>query len=120
MTPDMKVFPTINSLNWLAKLFSKISSWSFLSKEIFSFAKRFRKSKNFIPLVSVPSTYSKVYENELIKNGFKIVIYANQLLRAAYPAMQNTAQTILKNSRAFELEKKIVTINKIINLIKND
>jgi len=89
-------------------------------KEIFSFAKRFRKSKNFIPLVSVPSTYSKVYENELIKNGFKIVIYANQLLRAAYPAMQNTAQTILKNSRAFELEKKIVPINKIINLIKND
>jgi phosphoenolpyruvate mutase len=88
--------------------------------EIFSFAKEFRKSKNFIPLVSVPSTYSKVYEEELIKNGFKLVIYANQLLRAAYPAMQNTAKTILKNERAFEADKKIIPIKEIINLIKND
>ncbi len=88
--------------------------------EIFSFAKEFRKSKNFIPLVSVPSTYSKVYEKDLIKNGFKLVIYANQLLRAAYPAMQNAAKTILENSRAFEIDKKIIPIKEIINLIKND
>ncbi len=86
--------------------------------EIFSFAKEFRKSKSFIPLVSVPSTYSKVYEKDLIKNGFKLVIYANQLLRAAYPAMQSTAQTILKNKRAFEADKKIIPIKEIINLIK--
>ena len=88
--------------------------------EIFSFAKEFRKSKNFIPLVSVPSTYSKVYEDELIKHGFKLVIYANQLLRAAYPAMQYTARKILEKSRAFEVEKKIIPIKEIINLIKND
>jgi len=88
--------------------------------EIFSFAKEFKKSKNFKPLVSVPSTYSKVYEKDLIKNGFKLVIYANQLLRAAYPAMQNTARTILKNKRAFEADKKIIPIKEIINLIKND
>ncbi len=89
-------------------------------KEIFSFAKEFKKSKNFIPLVSVPSTYSKVYEKDLIKNGFKLVIYANQLLRAAYPAMQNAAQRILENERAFESEKNIIPIKEIINLIKND
>jgi phosphoenolpyruvate phosphomutase len=88
--------------------------------EIFSFAKEFKKSKNFIPLVSVPSTYSKVYEKDLIKNGFKLVIYANQLLRAAYPAMQNTAEIILKKSRAFEADRKIIPIKEIINLIKND
>ena len=88
--------------------------------EIFSFAKEFKKSKNFIPLVSVPSTYSKVYEKDLIKNGFKLVIYANQLLRAAYPAMQFTAKKILENGRAFEVEKKIIPIKEIINLIKND
>ena len=86
--------------------------------EIFSFAKKFRKSKNFVPLVSVPSTYSKVYEKDLIKNGFKIVIYANHLLRAAYPAMQFAAKKILENSRSFEIEKKIIPINKIINLVK--
>ena len=80
--------------------------------KFFSFAREFRKSKNFIPLVSVPSTYSKVYEKDLIKNGFKLVIYANQLLRAAYPAMQNTAETILKKQRAFEADKKIISIKK--------
>jgi len=90
------------------------------TSEIFSFAKEFKKNKHFIPLVSVPSTYSKVYEKDLIKNGFKLVIYANQLLRAAYPAMKNTALTILKNGRAFEADKKIISIKKIINLIKND
>ncbi len=110
-----------------ANLYSKAGADAILihSKEktpnqIFSFAKEFKKSKNFIPLVSVPSTYSKVHEKELIKNGFKIVIYANQLLRAAYPAMEYTAKKILENERAFEIEKKIIPIKKIINLIKND
>jgi phosphoenolpyruvate phosphomutase / 2-hydroxyethylphosphonate cytidylyltransferase len=88
--------------------------------EIFAFAKAFSKNKNFIPLVAVPSTYSKVYEKDLIKNGFKLVIYANQLLRAAYPAMLNAAEMILEKSRAFEIDKKIIPIKKIINLIKND
>tara|TARA_B110001452_G_scaffold130442_1_gene108354 strand:- start:164 stop:1468 length:1305 start_codon:yes stop_codon:yes gene_type:complete len=97
-----------------------IHSKEITPKEIFSFAKKFKKSKFFIPLVSVPSTYSKVYEKDLTKNGFKLVIYANQLLRAAYPAMQNTAKTILKNSRAFEADKKIIPIKEIISLIKND
>ena len=49
-----------------------------------------------------------------------MVIYANQLLRAAYPYMLKTAQVILKNSRAFEADKKIIPIKQIINLIKND
>ena len=97
-----------------------IHSKEITPKEIFSFAKKFKQSKYFIPLVSVPSTYSKVYEKDLIKNGFKLVIYANQLLRAAYPAMQNTAKTILRNSRAFEADKKIIPIKEIISLIKND
>ncbi len=88
--------------------------------EIFSFSKKFRKNKYSKPLVAVPSTYSKVYEKDLIKNGFKLVIYANQLLRAAYPAMQLAAKKILENGRSFEIEKKIIPIKEIINLIKND
>ena len=86
--------------------------------EIFKFAKVFRKSNFFKPLVAVPSTYSKVTEKELIKNGFKVVIYANHLLRAAYPSMTSTATSILKNSRSYEIEKKIIPINEIISLIK--
>ena len=69
-------------------------------------------------MVAVPSTYSKTYEKDLIKYGFKIVIYANQLLRAAYPAMLSSAQSILYNKRAFEIEKKISPIKEILNLIK--
>ena len=90
------------------------------TKEIFSFARKFKKSKYFIPMVCVPSTYSKVSEKDLIKNGFKIVIYANHLLRAAYPAMEAVAKSILKNKRSYEIEKKIISVNEIINLIKND
>ena len=87
-------------------------------KEIFSFSKIFKKNKFYKPLVSVPSTYSKTTESMLIKNGFKIVIYANHMLRAAYPAMQNAAKSILKNQRSFELESKISSVKEVINLIK--
>ena len=55
----------------------------------------------------------------LIKNGFKIVIYANQMLRSTYPAMKNVAKIILKNERSFELENKISSVNELINLIKS-
>ena len=66
----------------------------------------------------MPSTYSKTTEKMLVDNGFKIVIYANQMLRAAYPAMQNAAVSILKNQRSFELEKKISSVKEVINLIR--
>ena len=87
-------------------------------KEIFSFSKIFRNTKWNKPLVSVPSTYSKTTEKELLKNGFRIVIYANHMLRAAYPAMQSAVKNILKNKRSYNLENKISSVSEIINLIK--
>ena len=75
-------------------------------KEIFRFAKEFRKSKFFKPLIAVPSSYSKTREKELIKNGFSVVIYANQLLRATYPALLKTAKSILMNERSYDTEKR--------------
>ena len=87
-------------------------------KEIFQFANFFKKSKFYKPMIAIPSTYSKTYEEELIKNGFSIVIYANHLLRASYKAMYATAKKILINHRAFEVEKNITPINEIISLIK--
>ena len=86
--------------------------------EIFSFSKKFLKNKNYVPLIAVPSTYSKTTESQLIKNGFKIVIYANHFLRAIYPAIESTAKSILINQRSSEVEKKISTVNTVINLIK--
>jgi phosphoenolpyruvate phosphomutase len=87
-------------------------------KEIFQFAKLFKKSKFYKPMIAIPSTYSKTYEKELKKHDFKIVIYANHLLRASYKAMHETAKKILINQRAFEVEKNITSINEIISLIK--
>jgi len=86
-------------------------------KEIFTFSKYFKKSKYYKPLVAVPSTYSRVTEKQLILNGFKIVIYANHLLRAAYPAMQDAALKILKKARSAEIENKIISIKDILNII---
>ena len=87
-------------------------------KQIFAFAKKFIKSKYFKPMVAVPSSYSKTYEKDLIKHGFRIVIYANHMMRASYPAMTNVARSILINKRSFNSEKKISPIKEIINLIK--
>ncbi len=87
-------------------------------KSIFKFAKLFNKSKYRKPLVAVPSTYSKTLEKDLIKNGFKVVIYANQLLRSSYKAMYDTAKTILKKERSFETEKNISPIKEVLELIR--
>ena len=87
-------------------------------KEIFLFSKKFKKSKFYRPIIAVPSTYSKTYEKLLIKNGIKIVIYANHLLRASYPSMLNTAKSILTNKRSYNIEKKLTSIGNILDLIK--
>jgi phosphoenolpyruvate phosphomutase len=86
-------------------------------KEIFQFANLFIKSKFYKPMIAVPSTYSKTYERELIKHKFKIVIYANHLLRASYKAMHDTAYQILFNKRSFESERNITSIKDILKLI---
>ena len=86
--------------------------------EIFNFSKIFSKNKYSKPIIAVPSTYSKTHEKDLIKNGIKIIIYANQMMRSSYPAMLNTAKSILKYQRSYEIEKKIVSVKNMIELIK--
>ena len=77
----------------------------------------YNKFKNRKPLVVVPSSYSQVTEDKLAKEGANIVIYANHLLRSVYPNMVNTAESILKNKRAYQIEKKLLSIKKILELI---
>ena len=86
-------------------------------KEVIAFSKVFRKSYKKIPLVSVPSSYNQISEKTLYENGFNIVIYANHMLRASYPAMQNVAKTILEKNRSKEADKKLLSIKEILNLI---
>ncbi len=87
-------------------------------KEIIRFSKLFEKNKFYKPLVSVPSTYSKTYEKDLVKNGFRIIIYANHLIRASYKSMSETALKILKNKRSHETENDISKISEVLTLIK--
>ncbi len=86
-------------------------------KEIFEFSRKFKKLFPNVPLVSVPSSYNKVKENQLINEGFNVVIYANHMLRAAYPAMEKVALEILKYKRSYESDKNLLSIKKILNLI---
>lgn len=85
--------------------------------EIFEFADSFRKEFVDVPLVSVPTSYNHVYEDELEAHGFNIVIYANHLMRASYPAMKSVANQILKNGRSLEADDQIISIKEILKLI---
>lgn len=85
--------------------------------EIFEFCDMFRKGNRETPIVVVPTTYSDIYESELKQHGINIVIYANQLTRSAFPAMEHTAKTILANHRAKEVEEQLIPFKKIITLI---
>jgi phosphoenolpyruvate phosphomutase len=90
-------------------------------KEIIDFCNQFNKFKRRVPLVVVPSTYSHMKELDLKDLGIDVIIYANHLLRAAYPAMTEAAKSILINSRAKEVSEKLcMPIKDIINLIPED
>ena len=88
-----------------------------LPDEVFCFSRLFREIFPLIPLICVPTSYNQIYEKELLENGFNVVIYANQLLRSAYPAMYKTAFSILENERAFEADRDLMSIKEILNLI---
>jgi phosphoenolpyruvate phosphomutase / 2-hydroxyethylphosphonate cytidylyltransferase len=90
-------------------------------KEIIEFCKKYKNLDIKVPLVVVPSTYSHMTESELQDLGISVVIYANHLLRSAYPVMTNVAESILKNRRSKEASKKYcMSIKDIITLIPDD
>ncbi len=88
--------------------------------EIFEFVEKFRKKDKKTPIVVVPTSFNTVYEEEFKKRGVNIVIYANQLIRAGFPAMQDVAKSILTNHRAKEVDDKCISIKEIITLIPED
>lgn len=85
--------------------------------EILEFCDLFRSENKETPLVVVPSSFNSVTEDELIAHGVNIVIYANQLTRSAFPAMEQTAKDILKYHRAQEVDARLMPIKQIISLI---
>lgn len=85
--------------------------------EIFEFCDRYAKLPNRKTLVAVPSSYNAVTEDELAARGVNVVIYANHLLRSAYPAMVNTAKSILTHQRSAECDAQLLPIKDILELI---
>ena len=85
--------------------------------EIFAFCAEYAKFPYKVPLVAVPTSYNHVTEKELQAAGVNIVIYANHLIRSAYPAMQKTARLILEHERSLECDPHLMPINEILTLI---
>jgi len=87
------------------------------AEEVFEFCQRYRELPHRRPLVAVPSSYNHITEQELAAQGVSIVIYANHLLRAAYPAMVRTAESILRHERSAEVDSELLPIKDILELI---
>lgn len=86
--------------------------------EILEFCDLFRQQNKNTPIVVVPSSFNSITEAELAEHGVNIVIYANQLTRSAFPAMEQTAKDILKYHRAQEVDSRLMPIKDIISLIE--
>lgn len=88
--------------------------------EIFEFVSKFREKNTTTPIVVVPTSFNTVTEQEFKDRGVNVVIYANQLTRTGFPAMQDAARTILENHRAKECDDKCMSIKEIITLIPEE
>lgn len=88
--------------------------------EIFEFVEKFRQKQKTIPVVVVPTSFNTVTEEEFKARGVNVVIYANQLTRTGFPAMQNAARLILENHRAKECDDICMSIKDIITLIPEE
>ena len=88
--------------------------------EIFEFVEKFREKNQATPIVVVPTSFNAVTEQEFKQRGVNVVIYANQLTRSGFPAMQKTATTILENHRAKEADDMCMSIKEIITLIPEE
>jgi phosphoenolpyruvate phosphomutase len=85
--------------------------------EIFEFVEKFRAKDKYTPIVVVPTSFNSVTTDEFAKVGINVVIYANHMLRAAYPGMMKVAKSILKHKRSLEAEPDCMPIKEILELI---
>jgi len=86
-------------------------------KEIIDFMKKFRDKDKITPVVVVPSSFNSVTIEEFEKMGVNVVITANHMLRAAYPAMLKVAKSVLENGRSLEAEPDCMSIKEILEFI---
>ena len=85
--------------------------------EIIEFCEKYAKLERRVPLIVVPTSYNFMKEEQLVELGVSVIIYANHLIRSAYPAMVNTAKSILENERSKEASENCMPIKEILTLI---
>lgn len=85
--------------------------------EVLEFCRGFRATNPDTPIIVVPTSFNQITARELSNAGVNVVIYANHMLRAAYPGMLKTARSILENDRSLEAEKHLLSIKEILHLI---
>jgi len=86
-------------------------------KEIIEFMQKFREKDKITPVVAVPSSFNTVTIEEFEEMGVNVVITANHMLRAAYPAMLKVAKSVLENGRSLEAEPDCMSIKEILEFI---
>lgn len=94
-----------------------IHSKSADGKEILDFATQYQSIPGKVPLIGVPTTYNTLTWQQLQEAGFNIIVYANHLLRSAYPSMLSTAKSILEHNRSKEAEQQLITVKDLFKLI---
>ena len=112
------------TVNWggIGFLWNKPVLFIFIRPEryTFEFIEKYRSGDKSTLLIVVPTSFNSVTEDEFKRRGVNVVIYANQLTRSGFPAMQNAAKTILTHQRAFECDSQLMSIKEIINLIPEE
>ena len=85
--------------------------------EVMEFSRTFSNEFPAVPIIAVPTMFNKATDDELAESGVRVLIYANHMLRAAYPNMRSVAESILTHGRTFEAEELLESINSILTLI---
>ncbi len=94
-----------------------IQSKSETPGEVLEFCREYHKLERRVPLVVAPTSYNAITEKELVQAGVRVVIYANHLLRSAYPAMMNTAKSILEHGRSLEASADCLPIKDVLDIV---
>ena len=82
-------------------------------EEIFKFADLWEGE---LPIVVVPTTYDTVKIDELVSHKIKMIIYANQTLRAAHASMSRVLKQMIKSNSINEIKEEISSMEDIFNL----
>ncbi len=85
--------------------------------EVFEFCDHAAEFSQSVPIVVVPTSYNQTTEQELSDRGVNVIIYANHMLRAAYPQMQRVAESVLANNRSLEADPYLASIKEILTIV---